>query len=210
MAMDISRRGLLLILSSPSGAGKTTISRAILEGDAGIELSVSVTTRPPRPGEVDGEDYHFIDEPAFRRMVAEGRLLEHALVFGNSYGTPRDAVEKAVTAGRDVLFDVDWQGTQQLTENARGDVASIFVLPPSMAALEDRLRYRAQDADTEVAKRMSEAEAEMSHWPEYDYVIVNRDFERSVQAVQTILAAERLRRERQVGLTDFIGAMRLR
>lgn len=208
--MDISRRGLLLILSSPSGAGKTTISRAILEGDAGIELSVSVTTRPPRPGEVDGEDYHFIDEPAFRRMVAEGRLLEHALVFGNSYGTPRDAVEKAVTAGRDVLFDVDWQGTQQLTENARGDVASIFVLPPSMAALEDRLRYRAQDADTEVAKRMSEAEAEMSHWPEYDYVIVNRDFERSVQAVQTILAAERLRRERQVGLTDFIGAMRLR
>ncbi|MDP6120463.1 MAG: guanylate kinase [Rhodospirillales bacterium] len=210
MAMDISRRGLLLILSSPSGAGKTTISRAILEGDAGIELSVSVTTRPPRPGEVDGEDYHFIDEPAFRRMVAEGLLLEHALVFGNSYGTPRDAVEKAVTAGRDVLFDVDWQGTQQLTENARGDVASIFVLPPSMAALEDRLRYRAQDADTEVAKRMSEAEAEMSHWPEYDYVIVNRDFERSVQAVQTILAAERLRRERQVGLTDFIGAMRLR
>lgn len=208
--MDISRRGLLLILSSPSGAGKTTISRAILEGDAGIELSVSVTTRPPRPGEVDGEDYHFIDEPAFRRMVAEGLLLEHALVFGNSYGTPRDAVEKAVTAGRDVLFDVDWQGTQQLTENARGDVASIFVLPPSMAALEDRLRYRAQDADTEVAKRMSEAEAEMSHWPEYDYVIVNRDFERSVQAVQTILAAERLRRERQVGLTDFIGAMRLR
>ncbi|MDP6574846.1 MAG: guanylate kinase [Rhodospirillales bacterium] len=208
MAMDISRRGLLLILSSPSGAGKTTISRAILEGDAGIELSVSVTTRPPRPGEVDGEDYHFIDEPAFRRMVAEGRLLEHALVFGNSYGTPREAVEKAVTAGRDVLFDVDWQGTQQLTENARGDVASIFVLPPSMAALEDRLRHRAQDADAEVAKRMSEAEAEMSHWPEYDYVIVNRDFDRSVQAVQTILAAERLRRERQVGLTDFIGAMR--
>lgn len=206
--MDISRRGLLLILSSPSGAGKTTISRAILEGDAGIELSVSVTTRPPRPGEVDGEDYHFIDEPAFRRMVAEGRLLEHALVFGNSYGTPREAVEKAVTAGRDVLFDVDWQGTQQLTENARGDVASIFVLPPSMAALEDRLRHRAQDADAEVAKRMSEAEAEMSHWPEYDYVIVNRDFDRSVQAVQTILAAERLRRERQVGLTDFIGAMR--
>jgi guanylate kinase len=208
MAMDISRRGLLLILSSPSGAGKTTISRAILEGDAGIDLSVSVTTRPPRPGEVDGEDYHFIDEPAFQRMVAEGRLLEHARVFGNSYGTPCDTVEKAVTAGRDVLFDVDWQGTQQLTENARGDVASIFVLPPSMAALEDRLRHRAQDADTEVAKRMSEAEAEMSHWPEYDYVIVNRDFEQSVRAVQTILAAERLRRERQVGLTDFIGAMR--
>ena len=206
--MDISRRGLLLVLSSPSGAGKTTISRAILERDAGIELSVSVTTRPPRPGEVDGEDYDFIDEPTFRRMIGDGRLLEHARVFGNSYGTPREAVEKAVAAGRDVLFDVDWQGTQQLTENARGDVASIFVLPPSMAALEDRLRHRAQDTDTEVAKRMSEADAEMSHWPEYDYVIVNRDFEQSVQAVQTILAAERLRRQRQVGLTDFIGAMR--
>lgn len=208
MAMEISRRGLLLVLSSPSGAGKTTISRAVLERDAGIELSVSVTTRPPRPGEVDGADYGFIDEPAFRRMVADGRLLEHAWVFGNYYGTPRDAVEKAVAAGRDVLFDVDWQGTQQLKENARGDVASIFVLPPSMAALEDRLRHRAQDSGDEVARRMSEAEAEMSHWPEYDYVIVNRDFEESVSAVQTILAAERLRRERQVGLTEFIGAMR--
>ena len=206
--MDISRRGLLLILSSPSGAGKTTISRAILERDAGIELSVSVTTRPPRSGEVDGEDYGFIDEPAFQRMIADGRLLEHARVFGNYYGTPRDAVEAAVAAGRDMLFDVDWQGTQQLEENARGDVASIFVLPPSMAALEDRLRHRAQDSGAEVAKRMSEAEAEMSHWPEYDYVIVNRDFEESVQAVQTILAAERLRRERQVGLTELIAAMR--
>ena len=206
--MDISRRGVLLVLSSPSGAGKTTISRAILERDAGIELSVSVTTRPPRPGEVDGADYGFIDEPTFRRMIADGRLLEHARVFGNYYGTTRDAVEKAVASGRDVLFDVDWQGTQQLKENARGDVASVFVLPPSMAALEVRLRHRAQDTETEVAKRMSEAEAEMSHWPEYDYVIVNRDFEQSVQAVQTILAAERLRRERQVGLTDFIGAMR--
>ena len=140
MAMDISRRGLLLILSSPSGAGKTTLSRAILERDAGIELSVSVTTRPPRPGEVDGEDYTFIEEPVFQRMSDEGSLLEHARVFGNYYGTPRDAVERAVAAGRDVLFDVDWQGTQQLKENAREDVASIFVLPPSLAALEDRLR----------------------------------------------------------------------
>jgi guanylate kinase len=206
--MNISRRGLLLILSSPSGAGKTTLSRAILERDAGIELSVSVTTRPPRPGEVDGEDYTFIEEPAFQRMIDEGSLLEHARVFGNYYGTPRDAVERAVAAGRDVLFDVDWQGTQQLKENAREDVASIFVLPPSMAALEDRLRRRAQDSDDEVARRMSEAEAEMSHWAEYDYVIVNREVEESVQAVQTILAAERLRRERQVGLAEFIGAMR--
>jgi guanylate kinase len=208
MAMDISRRGLLLILSSPSGAGKTTLSRGILERDAGIELSVSVTTRPPRPGEVDGEDYTFIEEPAFQRMIDEGSLLEHARVFGNYYGTPRDAVERAVAAGRDVLFDVDWQGTQQLKENAREDVASIFVLPPSMAALEDRLRRRAQDSDDEVARRMSEAEAEMSHWAEYDYVIVNREIEESVGAVQTILAAERLRRERQVGLADLIGAMR--
>ena len=206
--MDISRRGLLLILSSPSGAGKTTLSRAILERDAGIELSVSVTTRPPRPGEVDGEDYTFIEEPAFQRMIDEGSLLEHARVFGNYYGTPRDAAERAVAAGRDVLFDVDWQGTQQLKENAREDVASIFVLPPSMAALEDRLRRRAQDSDDEVARRMSEAEAEMSHWAEYDYVIVNREIEESVGAVQTILAAERLRRERQVGLADLIGAMR--
>ena len=206
--MDISRRGLLLILASPSGAGKTTLSRAILERDAGIELSVSVTTRPPRPGEVDGEDYTFIEEPAFQRMIDERSLLEHARVFGNYYGTPRDAVERAVAAGRDVLFDVDWQGTQQLKENAREDVASIFVLPPSMAALEDRLRRRAQDSDDEVARRMSEAEAEMSHWAEYDYVIVNREIEESVGAVQTILAAERLRRERQVGLADLIGAMR--
>ena len=206
--MDISRRGLLLILSSPSGAGKTSISQAVLKRDAGIELSVSVTTRPPRPGEVDGADYGFIDEPAFQRLVADGRLLEHAWVFGNYYGTPREAVEKTVAAGRDVLFDVDWQGTQQLKENARSDVASVFVLPPSMASLEDRLRHRAQDSGAEVARRMSEAEAEMSHWPEYDYVIVNRDFEESVQAVQTVLAAERLRRERQVGLTEFISAMR--
>ena len=206
--MDISRRGLLLILSSPSGAGKTTLSRVILERDAGIELSVSVTTRPPRPGEVDGEDYTFIEEPAFQRMIDARSLLEHARVFGNYYGTPRDAVERAVAAGRDVLFDVDWQGTQQLKENAREDVASIFVLPPSMAALEDRLRRRAQDSDDEVSRRMSEAEAEMSHWAEYDYVIVNREIEESVGAVQTILAAERLRRERQVGLADLIGAMR--
>jgi len=206
--MDISRRGLLLILSSPSGAGKTTLSLASLERDAGIELSVSVTTRPPRPGEVDDEDYTFIEDSAFQRMIDEGSLLEHARVFGNYYGTPRDAVERAVAAGRDVLFDVDWQGTQQLKENAREDVASIFVLPPSMAALEDRLRRRAQDSDDEVARRMSEAEAEMSHWAEYDYVIVNREIEESVGAVQTILAAERLRRERQVGLADLIGAMR--
>jgi len=206
--VDIFRRGLLLILSSPSGAGKTTISRAILARDVGIELSVSVTTRPARPGEIDGEDYGFLDEAAFQSMIADGRLLEHARVFGKHYGTPRVAVETAVAAGRDVLFDVDWQGAQQLKENARGDVASIFVLPPSMAALEDRLRRRALDSDAEVAKRMSQADSEMSHWPEYDYVIVNRDFEESVQAVQTILAAERLRRERQVGLSESIGAMR--
>ena len=209
MAMDISRRGLLLILSSPSGAGKTTLSRAILERDADIELSVSVTTRPPRPGEVDGEDYTFIEEPAFQRMIDEGSLLEHARVFGNYYGTPRDAVERAVAAGRDVLFDVDWQGTQQLRENAERDLISIFILPPSTKELERRLQSRAQDPQDVVRKRMAKASSEMSHWAEYDYIIVNVDVDESVAQAQAILDAERLKRDRRIGLGDFIRGMRI-
>lgn len=194
--MGSERRGLMLVLSSPSGAGKTSISRALLEGDADIALSVSVTTRPPRPGEVDGRDYTFIDATAFERLAAEDRLLEHAQVFGNRYGTPRDAVERALSQGRDMLFDVDWQGARQLRDNARADVASVFILPPTMTALEDRLRRRAQDAEDVVQRRMAEARSEMSHWDEYDYVVVNHDLDDSVATVRAILAFERVRRRR--------------
>ncbi|NYZ14899.1 guanylate kinase [Azospirillum sp. RWY-5-1] len=200
----IGRRGLMLVLSSPSGAGKTTISRRLLDRDPGITMSVSVTTRPMRPGEVPGTDYYFVDQPEFKRM-AEGReLLEWANVFGNFYGTPRGPVEGALREGRDVLFDIDWQGTQQLAENARDDLVSIFVLPPSAAELERRLRARAQDSAEVIAHRMAKASDEMSHWAEYDYVIVNHDVDESVLSVQSILRAERLRRRRQIGLSDYV------
>ena len=205
---SIKRRGLMLVLSSPSGAGKTTISRKLLEREAGLAMSVSVTTRPKRPGERDGVDYSFIDQAAFERMAAAGALLEHATVFGNSYGTPRAAVIQALERGRDVLFDIDWQGTQQLRESAREDLVSVFVLPPSTAELERRLHARAQDPEEVVRARMAKAADEMSHWPEYDYVIVNTDLEASVAMVQEVLHAERLRRERQVGLRDFVEALR--
>lgn len=208
MPPEISRRGLMLVLSSPSGAGKTTISRALLKQEAGLDLSVSVTTRPPRPGETDGVDYRFIDEAAFQAMVAGGELLEHAQVFGHRYGTPKAPVEAALAAGRDVLFDIDWQGTQQLRSNARDDLASIFVLPPTMAELEARLKTRAQDSDDVVAGRMAKAADEMSHWPEYDYIIVNHDIGDSVAEAQAILAAERLKRDRQTGLADFVNRLR--
>ena len=201
---DIIRRGLMLVLSSPSGAGKTTISRELMRRDGHLEMSVSVTTRPPRPGEVDGGDYTFIDEETFRRMTDGGELLEHAKVFDNYYGTPRQRVEAALGEGRDILFDVDWQGAQQLRHNARDDLASVFILPPSTEELEKRLHTRAQDSAEVVRRRMAKAAAEMSHWAEYDYIVVNRDVEESVTAVQAVLAAERLRRERQLGLTDFV------
>lgn len=204
----VRRRGLMLVLSSPSGAGKTTISRALLQNDPDINMSVSVTTRPPRPGEVDGRDYHFIDEPEFRRRVEAGELLEHARVFDNYYGTPRGPVEATLSQGRDVLFDIDWQGTQQLAQNAREDLVSIFILPPSVAELERRLRSRAQDPEDVVARRMAKAADEMSHWPEYDYIIVNVDADDSVRQVQAILQAERLKRERQVGLVEFVQSLR--
>jgi guanylate kinase len=208
--VEIGRRGLMLVLSSPSGAGKTTISRKLLAIERErMLLSVSVTTRKPRPGEVEGRDYYFIDKAKFAAMVANDELLEHATVFGHSYGTPRAAVETALTQGIDVLFDIDWQGTQQLREKARNDVVSIFVLPPDMGALEKRLRQRAQDSEDVVQGRMAKASDEMSHWAEYDYIVVNHDIDKSVAQVHGILTAERLKRDRQIGLGDFVrGLMR--
>jgi guanylate kinase len=204
----VRRRGLMLVLSSPSGAGKTTISRALLAVESNLVMSVSATTRSPRPGEVDGVDYHFVDRQRFEAMVQGNEMLEHARVFDNFYGTPRAPVEAALSAGRDVLFDIDWQGTQQLRQNARADLVSIFILPPSVAELERRLRSRAQDSDDEVSKRMAKASDEMSHWPEYDYIVVNTALDRSAASVAAILAAERLRRERQLGLADFVNGLR--
>ena len=200
----IKRRGLMLVLSSPSGAGKTTISRRLLDTDGNLSLSISATTRPPRPGEIDGKDYYFVDKARFAAMVEGGELLEHALVFGNNYGTPRAPVEQALEAGRDVLFDIDWQGTQQVRETARDDLVSVFILPPSTAELERRLHSRAQDSDEVVRARMAKAADEMSHWPEYDYIIINDDLERSVEQVEAILTAERLKRERRIGLGAFV------
>jgi guanylate kinase len=200
----IARRGLMLVLSSPSGAGKTTLSRKLLAADPAVELSVSVTTRKQRPGEVDGQDYHFIDAARFDAMLKQGELLESAQVFGHRYGTPRAPVAAALARGRDVLFDIDWQGTQQLREKAAGDLVSIFVLPPSIPDLERRLRARAQDSDEVIHARMARAADEMSHWAEYDYVVINIDIERAFSDVRAILAAERLKRERQTGLSAFV------
>ena len=202
------RRGLMLILSSPSGAGKTTISRAILASDDAIDMSISFTTRPMRPGETDGVDYHFIDEPTYHQRVEDGALLEHARVFDHFYGTPRAPVEEALTAGRDVLFDIDWQGAQQIKQTARDDVASVFILPPSVEELERRLSGRGSDSAETVARRMAKAADEMSHWPEYDYVVVNRDKDESIAEVRAILEAERRRRHRQLGLAAFVNGMR--
>lgn len=205
---EIKRRGLMLVLSSPSGAGKTTISRKLLECDRNLTISVSVTTRPRRHGEVEGVDYHFIDMVAFGGMINRRELLEHAKVFDHYYGTPRKPVEDALAAGRDVLFDIDWQGTQQLRQNARIDLVSVFILPPATAELERRLKTRAQDSAAVVAGRMAMASDEMSHWPEYDYIVINVDLQDSVTKVQAILQAERLRRERQIGLVDFVKCLR--
>jgi guanylate kinase len=203
----IDRRGLLLVLSSPSGAGKTTLAHRLIELDSSIALSISVTTRPPRPGEVDGSDYNFVDAATFAEMRDRGELLEWARVFDYAYGTPRAPIEAAVADGRDVLFDIDWQGAQQLSEKMKHDVVRVFVLPPSHDVLEERLRARAQDAEDVVKRRMADASAEISHWPEYDYVIVNANIENSLQGLQSILSAERLRRERLDGLTAFVRDM---
>ena len=204
----LSRRGLMLVLSSPSGAGKTSISRKLLEIDDNINLSVSATTRKRRPGEVEGKDYHFVDETSFKLKINQNYFLEYAEVFDHFYGTPAEQVADRLKQGKDVLFDIDWQGTQQLKANARDDLVSIFILPPSLAELERRLHTRAQDSADVVAGRMAEAADEMSHYPEYDYVIINYDLNQSVQQVQSILHAERLRRERQISLVEFVKQLR--
>ncbi|MGB3489968.1 MAG: guanylate kinase [Xanthobacteraceae bacterium] len=203
-ADGVERRGLMFVLSSPSGAGKTTLSRLLIERVAGLRMSVSVTTRPMRPGERDGHDYYFVDQPRFQQMAHDGELLEWATVFDNGYGTPRAPVEAALASGQDVLFDIDWQGTQQLREKAGKDVVSVFILPPSAQDLEKRLHTRAQDSDEVIHGRMSRAALEMSHWAEYDYIVVNHQVEQAFAEVQSILKAERLKRERRTGLTAFV------
>ncbi len=204
MVQSFQRRGLMLVLSSPSGAGKSSIAAALLKSDPNLVLSVSATTRQSRPGERDGVHYYFVDVPKFEDMRAKGAFLESARVFDNYYGTPREHVEKQLNASKDVLFDIDWQGTRQLRENARNDLVSIFILPPSMQELERRLRSRGQDSEEVVQKRMARAADEMSHWSEYDYVLVNRDIEQTIAQVQSILYAERLKRTRLIGLGDFV------
>lgn len=204
----MTRTGLMVILSSPSGAGKSTLARRLMEWDDSLRFSVSATTRLPRPGEVDGVHYHFTDADTFRRMVAEGQMLEHAEVFGNFYGSPRGPVERAMAEGRDTLFDVDWQGGQQIRASALGrHVVSIFVLPPSLPELERRLRTRGQDSDEVIAGRMLKSRAEISHWAEYDYVLVNDDLDETEARLRAILTAERLRRDRQAGLGGFVQAL---
>jgi guanylate kinase len=207
-APPIQRRGLMLVLSSPSGAGKTTLSRQLLENDSHIQLSVSCTTRGKRPGETDGVDYNFIDAATFRSMIDRSEFLEHARVFDHYYGTPSPPVEAALSSGRDMLFDIDWQGTQQLKEKGRDDLVTVFILPPSTRDLERRLISRAQDSAEVVARRMAKAADEMSHWAEYDYTIINRDIATSLMQLKAILTAERLKRERQLGLSDFVKALR--
>ena len=206
--MMMARRGLLLILSSPSGAGKTTLTRRLMAWDPTIKFSISATTRAPRPGEVDGREYYFRSRQDFETMVETGQMLEHAEVFGNLYGSPRAPVEAAMADGRDTVFDIDWQGGQQIRNSALSrDVVSVFVLPPSIAELERRLRGRAQDSDAVIAGRMAKSRDEISHWAEYDYVIVNTDLEKSFADLITILQAERLRRDRQPQLSDLVRGM---
>lgn len=205
MAQDFRRRGLLLILSSPSGAGKSTLARRLMEWDTTLRFSVSATTRPPRPGEEEGREYYFRSREAFEDMVNSGQMLEHAEVFGNYYGSPRGPVEAAMAEGRDTLFDIDWQGGQQIRNSALGrDVVSVFVLPPSIAELERRLRGRGQDSDAVIAGRMAKSQAEISHWAEYDYVIVNHEIDKAFNELTTILEAERLKRDRQPDLAGFV------
>ena len=202
------RRGLMMVLSSPSGAGKTSISRRLLAEENELELSVSATTRKRRPGEVEGKDYHFVSNDDFHLMINNREMLEYAKVFDHYYGTPSGPVMAALDAGRDVLFDIDWQGTQQLADENSEDLVSVFILPPSTRDLEKRLLKRRQDSADTIAARMSEASDEISHYREYDYIIINVDLDQSVHEVRAILQAERLRRDRQVGLTDFVKRLR--
>ena len=205
---DVERRGLMLVLSSPSGAGKTTIARLLLERESNVSLSVSFTTRPKRPSEVDGEDYFFVDLTEFNLMLNRREFLEHAKVFDHYYGTPREPIEAALSECQDILFDIDWQGEQQLKQSARDDLASVFILPPSTEELGRRLQQRAQAPSHVLVARMEKAPDEISHWPEYDYIIVNNHIEETVAQVQSILIAERLKRERQTGLTEFVKRLR--
>lgn len=202
--LDLQRRGLMYVLSSPSGAGKTTITRALLKNNQDMTLSISATTRPRRPGEVQSQDYYFVDEKQFGEMVDNGEMLEHAKVFGHYYGTPREPVEKALSEGKDVIFDIDWQGTQQLREMAQQDLVTVFILPPSAQELERRLRSRGRDTDEEIRSRMAKAADEMTHYSEYDYVIINKDIDEALDRAQMILDAERLKRHRTIGLSDFV------
>ncbi len=202
-SVHLNRRGVLFVLSSPSGAGKTTISKKMLGVDGDIALSISATTRPPRPGEVDGKDYHFVDTETFKKMAADGEFLEWAHVFGHRYGTPRARVEELLAAGKDVLFDIDWQGAQQLYQEAGPDVVRVFVLPPTMEELERRLRSRKTDSDEVIAARMARAANEISHWDGYDYVLINDNVDECYGEVMAILRAERLKRRRQIGLIGF-------
>lgn len=205
MSPTQTRRGLLLILSSPSGAGKSTLARRLMDWDPSLRFSVSATTRSPRPGEEEGREYYFKTKPEFEAMIAAGEMLEHAEVFGNFYGSPKGPVEAAMKEGRDTLFDIDWQGGQQIRNSALGrDVVSVFVLPPSIAELDRRLRSRGQDSDEVIAGRMAKSQAEISHWAEYDYVIVNTDIDKAFNELLTILQAERMRRDRQPGLAEFV------
>jgi guanylate kinase len=206
--IDIERRGLMLVLSSPSGAGKTSLARKLLETNPQLILSISVTTREQRPGEIHSRDYFFVTPNEFAKLRDDGELLEHARVFNNDYGTPRAPVERALSQGKDVIFDIDWQGTQALSHTARGDMVTVFILPPSCEVLEQRLKNRAQDSAEVVSERMAKAVDEMSHWAEYDYVIINEDFEQSVAEIQAILVAERLKRQRQIGLATFVNNLR--
>ena len=204
----VERRGLMFVLSSPSGAGKTTLSRMLIAETPDLKMSVSATTRPIRPGEVEGRDYFFVDQKRFELMVANGELLEWATVFGNRYGTPRGPVDEALAAGQDVLFDIDWQGTQQLRSRSPNDVVSVFILPPSATALEQRLHTRAQDSDEVIRGRMKKAGDEMSHFDAYDYIVVNDNIGIAFESVRSILRAEQLKRERQVGLAGFVRELR--
>lgn len=208
LPLPIDRRGFMVVLSSPSGAGKTTVAHHVLNLEEGLELSISATTRPKRASELEGEDYHFVDEATFLQMIEEDHFLENALVYGYHYGTPKASVEKQLEVGTDILFDIDWQGTQQLKQISTANLVSIFLLPPTLKTLETRLRSRAEDSEETIRLRMSKASNELSHWPEYDYVIVNKNLEESVHAVRSIIQAERLKRRRQVGLADFVNSLR--
>ncbi len=208
MDTPLQRRGLMFVLSSPSGAGKTTITRALLQNNSDLEISISATTRQRRPGEVDGQDYYFVDIPQFNAMVENSEMLEHAKVFSNYYGTPRLPVEEALARGNDVIFDIDWQGTQQLREIARDDLVTVFILPPNSKELERRLRARAQDAEETIRHRMDKASDEMTHYSEYDYVLINNNVDLAIHQAQLILDAERLKRHRLAGLSDFVRGLK--